>query len=230
MTYRLPVGLGRPARKTYTVCCLCALTPECRLCGQGRHTASCHLHLCGRRARAFPTVGHTGSHAWGESALYARTATDTCKAARGTRNPTCFSRRSVKLIRRDPLWLQPSPAAAQTWRIVSIGSHGHAGRANTGAGDARGRGGRLWQCALLFPTCAGVAGALIVGRPARPGSSPAPANGGAGDSWREAKGGRGRHPSACLSPRLGYCLMGDPPAVLCASDIFFRDCQVDNST
>jgi hypothetical protein len=91
----------------------------------------------------------------------------------------------------------------------------------------------------LVPTCAGVAGALIVGRPAHPGSSPAPAfagaptpGGGRGahDPWREAEGGRRRQPSACLSPLLGYYLIGDPPAALCASDILFRDCQVDNST
>jgi hypothetical protein len=60
MSYRLAVGLERPARKTYTVCCLCASTPECRLCGQGRSTASCHSCSWRCARRAFSTVGQHG--------------------------------------------------------------------------------------------------------------------------------------------------------------------------
>ena len=46
-------------------------------------------------------------------------------------------------------------------------------------------------------------------------------------SRREAEGGRGR--LLPLASPLGDYLIDDPGAVLCASDIFLRDCQVDNS-
>ena len=40
---------GRPARKSYAVCCPCAPTPDRRICGQGRQTASCHRPLVPER-------------------------------------------------------------------------------------------------------------------------------------------------------------------------------------
>jgi hypothetical protein len=174
MSYRLAVGLGRPARKTCTVCCLCATTSERRICGQGRHKASCHSPSSGGQTRALACVGHTGSHAWGELSLYCGCVSCHNKPSRRTRNPRSFTLGVSKDGHGDDAcpttaWAVGCPCVSAAWnwtmvaRIPAATPFLPCGRRPTGA--------KGWQEWIFSPEpqgCAGSALGLWLSRSLRP--------------------------------------------------------------